>query len=122
RPRPPPPPRGPPRPPWPRGPGRSPAVSRWPGIVRSPGVVVLTIWAMAAFQPTLAPPGRLVRVGVVLDARGRGGRMTEVARMCDRAGIGAVWMDDSAPPGPPPGTPDPLSTPGGPFRTPPPPA
>ena len=69
---------------------------------------MLTIWAMAAFQPTLAPPGRLVRLGVVLDARGRGGRMTEVARMCDRAGIGAVWMDDSAPPGPPPGTPDPL--------------
>jgi hypothetical protein len=63
---------------------------------------------MAAFQPTLAPPGRLVRLGVVLDARGRGGRMTEVARMCDRAGIGAVWMDDSAPPGPPPATPDPL--------------
>jgi hypothetical protein len=69
---------------------------------------VLTIWAMAAFQPTLAPPGRLVRLGVVLDARGRGGRMTEVARMCDRAGIGAVWMDDSAPPGPPPAIPDPL--------------
>jgi hypothetical protein len=69
---------------------------------------VLTIWAMAAFQPTLAPPGRLVRLGVVLDARGRGGRMTEVARMCDRAGIGAVWMDDSAPPGPSPGTPDTL--------------
>jgi len=66
---------------------------------------VLTIWAMAAFQPTLAPPGRLVRLGVVLDARGRGGRTTEVARMCDRAGIGAVWMDDSAPPEPPPGTP-----------------
>ena len=69
---------------------------------------MLTIWAMAAFQPTLAPPGRLVRLGVVLDARGRGGRMTEVARMCDRAGIGAVWVDDSAPPGPAPGTPDPL--------------
>jgi hypothetical protein len=67
---------------------------------------VPTIWAMAAFQPTLAPPGRLVRLGVVLDARGQGGRMTEVARMCDRAGIGAIWMDDSAPPGPSP--PDPL--------------
>ncbi|HJW59432.1 MAG TPA: hypothetical protein VJ931_07340 [Actinomycetota bacterium] len=49
-----------------------------------------------------------MRLGVVLDARGRGGRMTEVARMCDRAGIGAVWMDDSAPPGPPPAIPDPL--------------
>jgi hypothetical protein len=62
---------------------------------------------MAAFQPTLAPPGRLVRLGVVLDARGQGGRTTEVARMCDRAGIGAIWVDDSAPPGPPPETPDP---------------
>ena len=71
---------------------------------------MLTIWAMAAFQPTLAPPGRLVRLGVVLDARGRGGRMTEVARMCDRAGIGAVWMDDSAAPEPPPGTPDLLAS------------
>jgi hypothetical protein len=57
---------------------------------------------MAAFQPTLAPPGRLVRLGVVLDARNPGGRLAEVARMCDRAGIGAIWMDDSAPPGPSP--------------------
>jgi hypothetical protein len=73
---------------------------------------------MAAFQPTLAPPGRLVRLGVVLDARGRGGRTTEVARMCDRAGIGAVWMDDSAPPGPPPATVNPLPT-GGPAMSPP---
>jgi alkanesulfonate monooxygenase SsuD/methylene tetrahydromethanopterin reductase-like flavin-dependent oxidoreductase (luciferase family) len=52
---------------------------------------------MAAFQPTLAPPGRLVRLGVVLDARNPGGRLAEVARMCDRAGIGAVWVDDSVP-------------------------
>jgi hypothetical protein len=63
---------------------------------------VLTIWPMAAFQPTLAPPGRLVRLGVVLDARNPGGRLVEVARMCDRAGIGAIWMDDSAPTGPSP--------------------
>jgi alkanesulfonate monooxygenase SsuD/methylene tetrahydromethanopterin reductase-like flavin-dependent oxidoreductase (luciferase family) len=61
---------------------------------------------MAAFQPTLAPPGRLVRLGVVLDARGLGARLAEVARMCDRAGIGAIWMDDSAPPG---ASPDPLA-------------
>ncbi|HEX2374594.1 MAG TPA: hypothetical protein VHO93_11505 [Actinomycetota bacterium] len=60
---------------------------------------------MAAFQPTLAPPGRLVRLGVVLDARSPGERLAEVARMCDRAGIGAIWMDDSAPPGAPPGDP-----------------
>ena len=69
---------------------------RWP---------VLTIGIMAAFQPTLAPPGRLVRLGVVLDARGRGARLGEVARMCDRAGIGAVWLDDSAPSGAPPADP-----------------
>ncbi|MET0833864.1 MAG: hypothetical protein ABWZ62_07780 [Actinomycetota bacterium] len=60
---------------------------------------------MAAFQPTLAPPGRLVRLGVVLDARGPGARLGEVARMCDRAGIGAVWLDDSAPSGAPPADP-----------------
>src|SRR4030095_13533069 len=61
-----------------------------------------TISSRAAFQPTLAPPGRLVRLGVVLDARSPAGRLAEVARMCDRAGIGAVWMDDSALPGPSP--------------------
>jgi hypothetical protein len=60
---------------------------------------------MAAFQPTLAPPGRLVRLGVVLDARGPGARRGEVARMCDRAGIGAIWVDDSAPSSPPPADP-----------------
>jgi alkanesulfonate monooxygenase SsuD/methylene tetrahydromethanopterin reductase-like flavin-dependent oxidoreductase (luciferase family) len=74
---------------------------------------VPTISSMAAFQPTLAPPGRLVRLGVVLDARGLGPRLAEVARMCDRAGIGAIWMDDSAPPGasppPPSSPPDPLA-------------
>jgi alkanesulfonate monooxygenase SsuD/methylene tetrahydromethanopterin reductase-like flavin-dependent oxidoreductase (luciferase family) len=43
-----------------------------------------------------------VRLGVVLDARNPGGRLAEVARMCDRAGIGAIWMDDSAPTGPSP--------------------
>ena len=61
---------------------------------------------MAAFQPTLAPPGRLVRLGVVLDARDPGGRLVEVARMCDRAGIGAIWLDDSVPAGPSPAPPD----------------
>jgi alkanesulfonate monooxygenase SsuD/methylene tetrahydromethanopterin reductase-like flavin-dependent oxidoreductase (luciferase family) len=64
---------------------------------------------MAAFQPTLAPPGRLVRLGVVLDARNPGRRLAEVARMCDRAGIGAVWVDDSAPPGLPPPAEDALA-------------
>jgi alkanesulfonate monooxygenase SsuD/methylene tetrahydromethanopterin reductase-like flavin-dependent oxidoreductase (luciferase family) len=57
---------------------------------------------MPAFRPTLPPPGRLVRLGVVLDVRNPAGRLAEVARMCDRVGIGAVWVDDSARPGPPP--------------------
>ena len=39
---------------------------------------------------------------MVLDARNPAGRLAEVARMCDRVGIGAVWVDDSAQPGPPP--------------------
>ena len=39
---------------------------------------------------------------MVLDARNPAGRLAEVARMCDRVGIGAVWVDDSAPPGLPP--------------------
>jgi alkanesulfonate monooxygenase SsuD/methylene tetrahydromethanopterin reductase-like flavin-dependent oxidoreductase (luciferase family) len=72
---------------------------------------------MAAFQPTLAPPGRLVRLGVVLDAQGLGARLAEVARMCDRAGIGAIWMDDSAPPGPSPAA-DALSSGGLTMRSP----
>jgi alkanesulfonate monooxygenase SsuD/methylene tetrahydromethanopterin reductase-like flavin-dependent oxidoreductase (luciferase family) len=57
---------------------------------------------MPAFRPTLPPPGRLVRLGVVLDARNPAGRLAEVARMCDRVGIGAIWVDDSAAPGLPP--------------------
>jgi alkanesulfonate monooxygenase SsuD/methylene tetrahydromethanopterin reductase-like flavin-dependent oxidoreductase (luciferase family) len=59
---------------------------------------------MPAFRPTLPPPGRLVRLGVVLDTRNPAGRLAEVARMCDRVGIGAIWVDDSAAPGRPPAT------------------
>src|SRR6266545_4736900 len=45
-------------------------------------------------RPTVAPPGRLVRLGVVLDTRNPIERLREVARMCDRAGIGALWVED----------------------------
>jgi len=38
----------------------------------------------------------------VLDARNPAEQRAVVARMCDRAGIGAIWVDDSVPPGPPP--------------------
>src|SRR5207245_2314797 len=44
--------------------------------------------------------GRLARLGVVLDTRNAPGRMREVAKMCDRAGIDALWVaDDPTPAG-----------------------
>ncbi|HEX8858157.1 MAG TPA: hypothetical protein VGC06_03510, partial [Actinomycetes bacterium] len=56
---------------------------------------------MDAPRPTAAPPGRLVRLGVVLDTRNPVERLLDVARMCDRAGIGALWVEDAGePPGP----------------------
>jgi alkanesulfonate monooxygenase SsuD/methylene tetrahydromethanopterin reductase-like flavin-dependent oxidoreductase (luciferase family) len=45
-------------------------------------------------RPTAAPPGRLVRLGVVLDTRNPVERLLDVARMSDRAGIGALWLED----------------------------
>ena len=51
---------------------------------------------MDVARPTVAPPGRLVRLGVVLDTRNPIERLVEVARMCDRAGIGALWVEDPA--------------------------
>src|SRR6266498_1980473 len=50
-------------------------------------------------RPTVAPPGRLVRLGVVLDTRNPIERLREVARMCDRVGIGALWVEDVQEPG-----------------------
>jgi len=49
---------------------------------------------MDMLQPTTAPVGRLLRLGVVLDTRNPVERLREVARMCDRAGIGALWVED----------------------------
>jgi alkanesulfonate monooxygenase SsuD/methylene tetrahydromethanopterin reductase-like flavin-dependent oxidoreductase (luciferase family) len=56
-----------------------------------------------AFRPSTVPLGRLVRLGVVLDTRNPIGRIREIARMCDRAGIDAVWVRDhlAAPDGEP---------------------
>jgi len=48
----------------------------------------------AALHPTVPPLGRLLRLGVVLDARNPAGRLLEIAGMCDRVGIGAVWADE----------------------------
>lgn len=49
---------------------------------------------MEEFRPTIAPPGRLTRLGIVLDTRNAPARLREVARMCDRAGIDALWTRD----------------------------
>lgn len=46
------------------------------------------------FRPTLPPPGRLVRLGLILDTRNDPSRLSETARMCDGAGIDAVWLED----------------------------
>jgi len=46
------------------------------------------------FRPTVAPPGRLLRLGVVLDTRDRPERLRETARMCEGAWIPSVWFHD----------------------------
>src|SRR5713226_5255722 len=46
------------------------------------------------FRPTRAPRGRLVRLGAVLDTRNAPARVREVARMCDGAGLDALWVRD----------------------------
>ncbi len=49
---------------------------------------------MTALSPTVPPPGRLVRLGVVLDAGNPSGRLIQIGGMCDRVGIGAIWADE----------------------------
>jgi len=49
---------------------------------------------VTTFRPTRAPRGRLVRLGVVLDTRNPPHRVQEIARMCDGAGIDALWARD----------------------------
>jgi len=46
------------------------------------------------FRPTRPPRERLVRIGVVLDTRAPWGRFAQLARICDEAGIDAVWVGD----------------------------
>jgi alkanesulfonate monooxygenase SsuD/methylene tetrahydromethanopterin reductase-like flavin-dependent oxidoreductase (luciferase family) len=55
-------------------------------------------YRMPPARPTSAPPGRLVRLGVVLDTRNPIGRLSEIARMCDRIGIAALWVEDAPEP------------------------
>ena len=46
------------------------------------------------FRPTLPPPGRLVRLGLILDTRNDWPQLSETARMCDGAGIDVVWLEE----------------------------
>jgi alkanesulfonate monooxygenase SsuD/methylene tetrahydromethanopterin reductase-like flavin-dependent oxidoreductase (luciferase family) len=48
-------------------------------------------------RPTRAPAGRLLRLGLVLNPVADRQRLLEVARMGDRAGIGALWVGDVHP-------------------------
>lgn len=45
------------------------------------------------FDPSRPPPQRLARLGVVLDGRDLDGCL-RMARLCDRAGIDAIWIAD----------------------------
>src|SRR5438093_1461714 len=47
---------------------------------------------MTRHTPSKPPPGRLVRLGVVVDAGQPESRTSELARLCDRAGIDTVWL------------------------------
>lgn len=47
---------------------------------------------MTLFTPTVAPPGRLARIGVALDTRNDQERLRTIAAMCDGAGIDALWV------------------------------
>jgi hypothetical protein len=49
---------------------------------------------MLDYQPASAPTGRLARLGVVLDESAVGDRVVGLARLCDRAGIDAIWLSD----------------------------
>jgi hypothetical protein len=51
---------------------------------------------MAGFDPTRAPTGRLLRLGVVLDIAEPMDRLRGLGILCDRAGIDVVWLADRA--------------------------
>ena len=52
---------------------------------------------MLQARPTRAPAGRLLRLSLVLNPVAPRERLLEVARMGDRAGIGALWIGTSIP-------------------------
>lgn len=49
---------------------------------------------MRSFHPVVAPPGRLLRLGIVLDQRNDAKQIMRVAQMAERAGMQALWVSD----------------------------
>lgn len=46
------------------------------------------------FRPVTAPPGRLVRLALVLDPRNGAQQTVRIAQMAERAGLDALWVND----------------------------
>ncbi|HUP16758.1 MAG TPA: LLM class flavin-dependent oxidoreductase [Acidimicrobiia bacterium] len=49
---------------------------------------------MRVFHPVIAPPGRLVRLGIVVDQRNDAKQIMRVAQMAERAGMQSLWVAD----------------------------
>ena len=49
---------------------------------------------MRVFHPEVSPPGRLVRLGIVLDQRNDAKQMMRIAQMAERAGFQSLWVGD----------------------------
>lgn len=49
---------------------------------------------MSDFRPATAPPGRLVRLGLVLDPRNSPKDTMRIAQMAERAGLQSLWVND----------------------------
>jgi alkanesulfonate monooxygenase SsuD/methylene tetrahydromethanopterin reductase-like flavin-dependent oxidoreductase (luciferase family) len=49
---------------------------------------------MRQFRPVAAPPGRLVRLGLVLDPRNDPNQIMRIAQMAERAKFGSLWVND----------------------------
>lgn len=49
---------------------------------------------MQAFRPVVSPPGRLVRLGLVLDPRNDARQTMRIAQMAERAGLRSLWVND----------------------------
>ena len=49
---------------------------------------------MREYRPVTAPPGRLVRLALVLDPRNGPSQTMRIAQMAERAGLQALWVND----------------------------